>query len=80
MHALWIAAVVIIVALWGCTGVPTNAAQYNGRGGDHAGAVSTGGAVHGRGATSGGMGHGSIGGRGASGNGAGAASGGMGRR
>ena len=75
MHALWIAAVVIIVALYGCADVPTNAVQYNGRGGDHAGAVSTGGAVHGRGAASGGMGHGSIGGRG----GRGAASGGMGR-
>ena len=73
MQALWIAAVVIIVALWGCTGVPTNAAQYNGRGGDHAGAVSTGGAVHGRGATSGGMGHGSLGGHGAS-------TGGLGRK
>lgn len=75
MQALWIAIVVILVALYGCAGAPTST-QYNGRGGDHAGAVSTGGAVHGRGATSGGMGHGSIGGRG----GRGAASGGMGRR
>lgn len=75
MQALWIAIVVILVALYGCAGVPTNAEQYNGRGGDHAAAVSTGGAVHGRSATSGGMGHGSIGGRG----GRGAASGGMGR-
>lgn len=75
MQALWIAIVVIIVALYGCA-MPT-AADHNqgGRGGEHAGAVSTGGAQHGRGATSGGMGHG---GHGASGNGA--STGGLGRK
>lgn len=87
MHALWIAAVVIIVALWGCA-APTTAMEsscerttvgnycYWSGGmpnGAGNGPVSTGGAAHSKSATSGGMGHG-----GAS-HGASATSGGMGR-
>lgn len=89
MQALWIAIVVIIVALYGCAGVPTTAMESSCErttmgnycywsGGEPNGAgngpVSAGGASHSKSATSGGMARGSGASHGAS-----ATSGGMGR-